>query len=252
MRALFLSPHLDDVVFSCGATLARLASDGHEPMVLTIFTGNVDSPQGFALQCQTSKGLAPNVDYMALRRAEDGKAAKILGVQNLIHWPFLEAPHRGYNSAPELFAGLRSGDEIWQEIAVRLAEIGNFDVVFCPQGLGNHVDHQQVLRAALAVFAPTKIYFYRDTPYAIREPHARASSLLPLPLTENIVPFGDDDLERKIAACCSYESQIGFQFGGAQAVREKLTAFHRAEGWRGEIEDFAERFLVRPDSPRLG
>ncbi len=70
--ALFLSPHLDDVAFSCGGTLLRLTDDPRWRVALcTIFTASVPDPQGFALRCQTDKGIPAEVDYMALRRAED-------------------------------------------------------------------------------------------------------------------------------------------------------------------------------------
>jgi LmbE family N-acetylglucosaminyl deacetylase len=78
--ALFISPHLDDVAFSCGGTLIRLTQNGWHTVLCTIFTCSMPNPQGFALACQTDKGLAPDVDYMALRRAEDERFATIAGV----------------------------------------------------------------------------------------------------------------------------------------------------------------------------
>lgn len=257
-RALFLSPHLDDVVFSCGATLSLWLERGWDAQVVTVLTGNVNSPQGFALQCQTSKGIAPEVDYMALRRAEDLEAFSHLGNPRLYHWEFLEAPHRGYDSPPELFAGVKEGDDMAAQIAHELEqrreEIGNdFDAIFAPQGLGNHVDHLHVIRAACGLDTG-RVYWYRDTPYAIREPEARPSKLLSSDLKRIGVDFDQKILERKIAACCSYASQIGFQFGGPQAVRDKLSAFHRAEARNAGIlpgADFAELFLCAPDAPPL-
>ena len=73
--ALALSPHLDDAVFSCGGTLARLAGAGWRVVVATLFAASVPDPTGFALACQTDKGLAPDVDYLALRRDEDAAFA---------------------------------------------------------------------------------------------------------------------------------------------------------------------------------
>ena len=69
--ALFVAPHLDDVVFSCGGTLAALADQGWRTVMVTAFTQSIVPAEGFALACQLDKGLAPDVDYMALRRAED-------------------------------------------------------------------------------------------------------------------------------------------------------------------------------------
>ncbi len=66
--ALALSPHLDDAAFSAGGTLHALGRAGWRVVVATIFTRSMPEPQGFALRCQTDKGLAPDIDYMALRR----------------------------------------------------------------------------------------------------------------------------------------------------------------------------------------
>ncbi len=247
-RALFLSPHLDDVAFSCSATLMQLLVDGWDASLITIFTASIKNPQGFALKCQTDKGIAPETDYMALRRAEDGEFCRLAGAKNADYWPFAEAPHRGYDSAPELFAGLKTGDEIWQGIAEKLRELDDFDLVFAPQGLGNHVDHLQLILAVNAADFAAKTCWYRDTPYAIRQPDALPSELLPRDLDEIFVPFGAPVLGRKVAACCAYESQIGFQFGGTIEVARKLADFHRAEAILGECLPFAERFLGPRDA----
>jgi LmbE family N-acetylglucosaminyl deacetylase len=240
---LFLSPHLDDVAFSCCAALIGHLQQGDEVHSVTLFTGNVEAPKGFALECQTSKNIAPDVDYMALRRQEDSEFCRVAGIENASYWPLLEAPHRGYNSAPELFAGIQTGDEIWRDIANRLRELPKFARVYCPQGLGNHVDHLQTIRASRAVFATGKLWFYRDTPYAIRQPDA-APSLLPPDAQERCVVFDEATLERKIKGCQAYESQIGFQFGGAEDVARKLRSFHTQEAHRCGQSPFAERFLT--------
>ena len=240
--ALFLSPHLDDVAFSCAGTLARLLEAGWQARVLTIFAGSVLEPRGFALACQTDKGLAADVDYMSLRRDEDHEFARILNVP-VEHWPLLEAPHRGYESAPELFAGARADDEAWREIVRRLQVLERPDVVFAPQGLGNHVDHLQVIRAVLDAGWADRTLWYRDTPYAIRQPEARPSDLLPAHLEERAVEIGKY-LPGKIEGACAYRTQIGFQFGGPDEVARKLSEFHAREAERAGISGLAERFLA--------
>ena len=98
-RALFLSPHLDDVVFSCGGLAASLADAGWDTVLVTAFTRSVVPASGFALACQLDKGLPPDIDYMAQRRDEDREAAAILGFADMRWLDLLEAPHRGYDSA---------------------------------------------------------------------------------------------------------------------------------------------------------
>ena len=249
--ALFISPHLDDVAFSCGGTLLRLADEGWNVILCTIFTASVAHPEGFALRCQTDKGIAPAVDYMELRRAEDVAYAALSNVTDLRHWSFREAPHRGYDSPAELFAGAHETDRIWQPVRDALTALDvevQPDAVYAPQGLGNHVDHLQTIRAVLGVYPVARVCWYRDTPYAFRDPGAKPAASLPtekLRLVSDSLP--PERLERKIAGCCCYASQLGFQFGGPEGVRETLTAFHRAEARAGSLPtDYAENYLTDP------
>lgn len=229
--ALFISPHLDDAAFSCGGTFARLSDEGWQTILCTVFTESVADPKGFALACQLDKNLSADVDYMKLRRAEDETAAKILNATAHRHLDFREAPHRGYESAAELFTGVKKGDEIWRRIAEKLRRLDEMfqpELIFAPQGLGNHVDHLQTIRAAIEVFPPKNILWYRDTPYAIRQPNAPPSELLP----NKLRPFFSEIeayLPQKIAACAAYASQVNFQFGDSQLIKPTLENFHRAE-----------------------
>ncbi len=226
--ALFLSPHLDDVVFSCGGLLARLGDRGWRTVMATAFTATILPATGFALACQLDKGLGPEVDYMALRRAEDREAASILGVSDLRWLDLPEAPHRGYGSAPELFGDIRAGDDIWHALAKCLAMLLDEvqpAIVLAPLGLGGHVDHRQMIRAVHAAGAG-RVAHYRDTPYAIRDQYARPA-FEPGPATT--VPI-EAQLDRKVRAACAYASQIGFQFGGAAATEEALRVFAISEG----------------------
>ena len=215
MKVVAVSPHLDDAAFSVGGTLATLADAGHDVVVVTCFTRTVADPTGFALACQTDKGLGPEVDYLALRREEDRAAMAVLGVRRrLLDLP--EAPHRGYESAPALFAGVHDDDEAWREVADLLAPV-QADVWLGPQGLGGHVDHLQVVRALVALGRPVR--WWRDAPYVLRQPDARPSALLPAGLVEQV----PEQLgRRRLDACACYASQLGFQFGGEVAMREAL------------------------------
>ena len=212
---LAVSPHLDDAVFSVGATLAVLADAGHEVTVLTCLTASVPEPAGFALACQTDKGLAADVDYMALRRAEDTAALAVLGAGQ-VHLDLPEAPHRGYTGAADLFAGVHPGDDVWRELADRLAG-HEADVWLAPQALGGHVDHLQVQRAVASLGRPTA--WWRDSPYVLRDPAAAPGEHLPAGLTEVRLP---NDRARRADACACYATQLGFQFGGPGPMRTAL------------------------------
>jgi LmbE family N-acetylglucosaminyl deacetylase len=236
--ALFLSPHLDDVAFSCGGTLALLADRGWRTVLVTAFTATILPATGFALACQLDKGLSPEVDYMALRRDEDRVAAGLLGVADLRWLALPEAPHRGYGSAPELFVDIRPADDIWRKLAEHLAALRVElapDLILAPQGLGGHVDHRQLIRAVRETAEGTPVAWYRDTPYAIRNPNA-APFVEAEPNTT--VPIAAA-LDRKIAAACAYASQIGFQFGGPEAAGRALREFAAREGGGAPAERFS-------------
>ncbi|MBC7800549.1 MAG: PIG-L family deacetylase [Gemmatimonadaceae bacterium] len=245
--ALFLSPHLDDVAFSCGGLLAQLHDAGWHTAMVTAFTATVTPVTGFALACQTDKGLGPEVDYMALRREEDRAAAAILGVDDLRWLDMKEAPHRGYGSAPELFGPMRDDDDVWRPLAEHVAaliEEMRPDLVLAPQGLGDHVDHRQMIRAINHAGAGA-LAFYRDTPYAIRNPYASPGVGM-AGLADCAVGIASG-LDRKVAASAAYASQVGFQFGGPAGVGASLRAFAVHEGHGLP----AERFLAGDDAAAL-
>ncbi len=215
MRVTAVSPHLDDAAFSAGGTLAALAAAGHEVTVVTCFTASVPAPQGFALACQLDKGLPADVDYMALRRDEDAAAMAVLGATPL-HLGLPEAPHRGYGSAPDLFAGVHDGDEVWRTVRDLLEGVAG-ELWLAPQALGSHVDHLQVLRAVAGTGRP--VLWWRDSPYVLRDPGARPGPDLPAGLTAVELP---QDLDRRADACARYATQLGFQFGGVEQMRTAL------------------------------
>jgi LmbE family N-acetylglucosaminyl deacetylase len=249
--ALFVSPHLDDVAFSCGAAFAALAAGGWEAHLVTVFARTVPDPRGFALECQTSKGLAPGVDYMAVRRAEDAAAARALGAASVRWLAHAEAPHRGYHSAPALFAGVHDADrDAWRAVAADLARLADElapALVFAPQAVGGHADHRHVVRAVGALLAgrraagrraagrPLAAAWYRDTPYVIRHPGAGPPEPLPDPdgpLADLALPAPPAALAAKLDACAAYATQLGFQFGGEAAMRAALGGLAAAEGAR--------------------
>ncbi|MFC5137270.1 PIG-L deacetylase family protein [Actinomycetospora rhizophila] len=235
MRVVAVSPHLDDAVFSAGGTLARLAAAGHDVVVATVFTGSVAAPTGFALACQTDKGLAPDVDYMALRRAEDDAALARLGVRGE-HLGLLEAPHRGYDSPAALFAGRRADDDVAGAVgdAIR-TRVAGADLVLAPQAVGDHVDHQVVTAVVAGLADPDRTAFWRDTPYAVRHPDATGA---PEVTGTGIAVDVTGELDAKGDAARAYATQVGFQFGGPEHVAPVLAELARREGGGRPAEVF--------------
>jgi LmbE family N-acetylglucosaminyl deacetylase len=236
--------------------VARLSRLGWHVTLLTVFTESVPEPSGFALACQTDKGIPATADYMRLRRAEDEAACRALGAEP-VHLANPEAPHRGYESASELFAGVMPGDDAHLTFGASLTALIQSlgpELVFAPQGLGGHVDHLQVVRALDGESrqlqnAGPRLLYYRDTPYALREREAvaRVSGLSGALETGVAIRH---ELEDKLRACAAYETQIEFQFGGVEDMREALERFSFSEGRRLSYGAPVETYLGGPAGVR--
>ncbi len=243
--AVAVSPHLDDAVFSAGGTLAVLAAAGWRVRVVTCFTAGVADPSPFALSTQLDKGLDADVDYMALRRAEDAAALRRLGAEP-VHLPLPEAPHRGYTSAADLFAGQHADDGVAGPLREALVpHLRDAALVLAPQALGDHVDHRVVADVVAAV-RPDAL-FWRDTPYVLRRPDAPAWRSVP-PGAERPVEIGAH-LPAKAAAARCYATQLGFQFGGPDRMAAELEALARTEADRLGAPGPCEVFRGRSAAP---
>ncbi len=246
--ALLISPHLDDAVFSAGGVMALLAGRGWRVVTATAFTRSVHPAQGFALECQRDKGLADEVDYMALRRDEDVEAAALTGAETL--WLDLpEAPHRGYASAAALFGEYAPDDAIADELLAALRDAMRDvapDLVLGPAALGSHVDHRRVLDALPLAVGDRAWALWRDTPYIIRQPEAVPGGAFLGGLEDVRLPV-EDTLDVKLAASAAYASQVGFQFGGAHEMIDALRQLARREG-DGVM---AERLYATPGAMRM-
>ena len=214
---LAISPHLDDAIFSAGATLWYAAQGGWRVVVATVFTGNVAQPQSFALACQLDKDLAPEVEYMALRRAEDVEACSAISAEPR-HLPLLEAPHRGYADAAALFGNVREDDHAGGQVGGLLAALMDElrpDRLLGPLGIGGHVDHLIVRDTLARTAGATPLSWWEDWPYLDRagkidRTHVFAHSL------------ADEGRAAKVRACMAYRTQLQFQFGGPAGLAAAL------------------------------
>jgi len=223
---LILSPHLDDAAFSISPLLLEMSAN-HRITVATPFAGSVKQPKGFALDCQLDKGLGPQVDYMKLRRSEDAQWAEKICAE-VIHGDLKEAPHRGYESAADLFSGIHSADSIGPELQAWLSAIAESlspNLILLPLGIGGHVDHlwlRQVTEATSPDLA--SLVYYCDQPYCAKigltptDPAlAETRGLEDLKLTPD-----PPALRGALEATEAYKSQIPFQFGTFEKMRSLL------------------------------
>jgi LmbE family N-acetylglucosaminyl deacetylase len=179
-RHIFLSPHLDDVVYSCGGTLGVQVSCGQTPLVITVFAGIPPSnlqPSPYALQVQHLMDFRENpAQVFEARRQEDAAALDYLRVDYL--WlDYFDAIYRGnpayYSDRGSLIGGdVHPGDSFIDrqlaQMLVTLHERLPDTVWYAPLGVGRHVDHQIVCSAAdRLIQRGANVKLYEDFPYVL-------------------------------------------------------------------------------------
>jgi LmbE family N-acetylglucosaminyl deacetylase len=181
-RHIFLSPHLDDVVYSCGGTLGVQVSTGLRPLVITVFAGVPSltlelSP--LAAEVHRDMGFRQNAQIaLTTRREEDARALNYLNVDYL--WlDYLDAIYRGtpayYTQKRQLIGGEVHPGDLWidRELAQNLVALHDRlpDAVwYAPLGVGRHVDHQIVSSAIdRLIQRGANVKLYEDFPYVLKE-----------------------------------------------------------------------------------
>ena len=190
---LFVSAHLDDAVLSCGGLMAHLA-DRHPLVVVTVFSEAGEPPhtraaRSFLRQC----GADDAASLFAARRAEDLAVLDGLGAR-AVHLGEVDALFRRRElpaglervatAIPELvhryptyrfdiaLGRVSGGDrELVRAATARvraLADEADARTVFCPVGVGRHVDHLITRRIGEAL--GPRVIHYSDFPYDLTHP----------------------------------------------------------------------------------
>lgn len=174
MKYVYLSPHLDDAIYSCGGLIWQQGQEGHQVEVWTICAG--DPPKGplselaHSLHKRWDVGLNP----VAIRRQEDIIACRLLGI-NYLHFdvpdsiyrlePNLKVPI--YDSERAIFGDIKSSDyPLIDEISNKIrSELSSDMIIISPLSIGNHVDHQLIRQ--VAEMLSDKLIYYADFPYVV-------------------------------------------------------------------------------------
>lgn len=237
--AVYLSPHLDDAVLSCGGHIHDLAAAGKSVLVVTVAAADEPaepSPLAGMLHRAWRLDQEGTGGASARRRAEDRRACEILGADAL-HWSFPEAIYRTdaatgeprYRKLDELFGSLPPGDRPSVfEVAERLAGLPRHRELYVPLGVGGHVDHRIVRRAAEQRFGSSLIY-YEEYPYARRRREVRKviRGTGWRGRTLSVSPAG---LEAKVRAVAAYRSQVKPLFGGRLRLRYRVRSHVKRRG----------------------
>lgn len=235
-RHIFLSPHFDDVVYSCGGTLGVQASCGLRPLIITVCAGVPSSGlelSPFALQMHKVMDFRQETTVetiVATRRKEDASALDYLNADYLwLDYP--DAIYRGtpahYTQNEQLFGEVNPSDlEVDKQLAQDLIALhkGLPDTVwYAPLGVGRHIDHQIVASAVDRLIQQgANVKLYEDFPYVLKE-GALEERLKELGGTlEPAYVEMSEMLHLRQEAAEMYTSQVHLNFGGKGAMYKAI------------------------------
>jgi LmbE family N-acetylglucosaminyl deacetylase len=231
---VFLSPHLDDAVLSCGGLIARLARQGESALILTIFTASVRPPFS-ALAAHEHALWGDPPDAYCLRRAEDMAAAARLHA-NTIHANLPEAIYRRdkagqwcYSDVPGIFGPVHAADtRIADEIGALVWRAAKPPRQwYAPLAIGGHVDHALLHLAAEGLDAAgERVSFYADVPYALDQPIQAAPEMA-------FEPLDGEDVDAWVAAVACYRGQVPVLFGSEAEMEARIRAYAGSHGASG-------------------
>jgi len=232
-HCLYLSPHLDDVVLSCGGLIRKQTLAGERVLVVTLFAGipSYEHLSPFARFLHLTWGNPP--DLVGLRRLEDQAAIRSLE-GDFLHLEFLDAIYRQdegflYESERALFGPLHPKDEPLKRellpLLERVAERSGTPPIYAPLAVGHHVDHRIARRAADSLRRRGyPVTNYEDFPYVERE----EALLLALGAREEWSPTLEgiaDTIEEKVEAIALYASQIFYLFRRKETMERRVRAY---------------------------
>jgi LmbE family N-acetylglucosaminyl deacetylase len=213
-RKIFLSPHLDDAVFSCGGIIKELINKGNSVEVWSIFTADPPeknlSPFAESLHERWKETTNPSL----IRRQEDKAALELLGA-SCRHLNYPDCIYRRDPQTNEPIINKRedlfSADNVIEtDLLINLAKDLTAQLpleahIISPLGMGGHVDHRITRMAAEKLDQP--LWFYADYPYAAKE-SSRIKEFTP----EDSEPEGFEiskvALEAWMKGIACYSSQI--------------------------------------------
>ena len=238
MKWIYLSPHLDDVIYSCGGLIWEQTLAGEAVEIWTICAADPpDDPlSSFAETLHQNWGLGKNA--VQVRREEDRKASQVVGAVPR-YFSFLDCIYRKsdsgnyyYLSDQDLFGGLDPGEAnliitLTEELKDQLPAAARIVV---PLGIGNHVDHDLTRKAASRLGIP--LYYYADYPYARETEGKEILKFMggSAEWEEEIFLISEKGSQGWQEASRSYQSQNPIFWENEEALKEEILAYSSSMG----------------------
>jgi LmbE family N-acetylglucosaminyl deacetylase len=231
MDWVFLSPHYDDAIFSCGGLIWRETRAGSRVEILTIFGGNPPTGSLFPYAAGLHRRWGEGLEAADGRRSEDAAACGLVGAAQ--RW--LDIPDCIYRAHPLTGAALVSSDEelfrpdpplesaVLASISSALAALPADARLVCPLAVGGHIDHRLARRAAEGLGRP--LWYFGDFPYTARE-DVNPEDWLPADARPEPFQLHETDVERWAAAAACYHSQVSTFWNSSQELEVAIANYY--------------------------
>jgi LmbE family N-acetylglucosaminyl deacetylase len=188
---VFLSPHFDDAVLSCGGLIWEKTQSGDSVQICTICAGEIPAGSLSPFAAELHQRWKTGRDAVASRRDEDIVACEKIDA-DWCHLPVPDCIYRRSNedyfnsvgdSPPvqqsggdflyptqwSIFGRIHPADQdLIEELGERIRRILPAGArLVCPLAIGNHVDHQITRR--IAELIGNAVWYYADFPYVLED-----------------------------------------------------------------------------------
>lgn len=226
MRWIYLSPHLDDAVFSAGGLIYEQVQGGIPVEIWTLMCGFApeQSVSSYAASLHEMWGAASAEEATRMRREEDRRAATRLRAE-FLHFDFLDCIYRHGENGEWLYSDVFSpphpGDaDLPARIAAAIRRhLKPDDLLVCQLSVGSHVDHVLVRQGAEQLGLP--LLYTIDLPYIFYHPEEMGQKSVGMKESEN--PVTETGLNAWKEAAVEYRSQLS-SLGDAFDSPEKAQA----------------------------
>lgn len=229
MRWIYLSPHFDDAVLSCGGQIWEQTQKGIPVEIWTVCAG--EAPPGplsmLAMACHHQWGIESAESVIATRRIENQEAAVLLGTET-VDFSIPDCIYRRSTSGdllyPEdVFVPIRASEKKLDAdiTAALISELRKADRVVSPLAIGGHVDH--VLTRLAAEHLDRPFWYYADIPYLFT--HAEMLATATKGLKETLYPVSEKGLRAWQRGIAAYVTQIQMLFETKENMQEAIRLY---------------------------
>ncbi|RPI88415.1 MAG: PIG-L family deacetylase [Chloroflexi bacterium] len=233
---IYLSPHFDDAVLSCGGLAWEQVQAGEKVEIWTICAGEPPNQEYSAFARSLHERWETGLNAAAQRREEDtlscaiiGASARTFSIPDCIYRMRKDGSRPICDSEDELFQGPQVDDK---ELVCWLAnEIGgaageNTKIV-SPLALGNHVDHW--LTRTAAEQSGGKLWYYADYPYVLKD-FAIADPSDNGEWKTVIFPVSEGGLEAWMKSIAAHRSQLSTFWDDVPSMEAAIREYYQSAG----------------------